>query len=73
MFKIGNDRVVNLWSNGVFASPAAGPIYGAAVATSAMELDYVGGVSLVPEPATRTMTLFALGLAGLLARRGRRL
>jgi hypothetical protein len=72
MFKIGNDRVVNLWSNGVFAGPAVGPIYGAAVATSAIALDYVGGVSLVPEPATRTLALVALGLAGLLARRGRR-
>ncbi len=51
MFSIGNGRVVNLFS---FGTPTgAGPMpYGVAVATSAMALDYVGGVAAVPEPGS---------------------
>lgn len=52
MFEIGGGRVVNLWSNGDPIGSGVGPIYGVAVATSASALDYVGEVTLAPEPST---------------------
>jgi hypothetical protein len=60
MFDIGGGRVVDFWSNGTISGSGAGPIYGVAVATSANALDYVGGVSLAPEP--NTLALLGGGL-----------
>ena len=51
MFGIGGGRVVDIWSNGDPAGTGVGPIYGAAVATSATALDYVGGVRSRRNPA----------------------
>lgn len=73
MFRIGDGKVVNLWSNGVFDGPAIGPIYGAAVATVDQALAYHEGltVSAVPEPATTALLLLGLGATGWAARRQR--
>lgn len=73
MFRIGDGKVVNLWSNGVFGGPAVGPIYGAAVATVDQALSYHEGltVSAVPEPATAALLLLGLGATGWAARRQR--
>lgn len=73
MFRIGEGKVVNLWSNGVFGGPAVGPIYGAAVATVDQALSYHEGlsVSAVPEPATTALMLLGLGATGWAARRQR--
>jgi hypothetical protein len=62
MFDIGGGRVVDFWSNGTPQGTGSGPIYGVAVATSAQALDYVGGVTVSPEPNT-----IALLGGGLLA------
>lgn len=72
MFRIGNGRVVNLWSNGIFGPPGSAPIeYGVGVATVDSMLDYVpGGVTVVPEPASAALMLGGLG--GLLALVSRR-
>lgn len=69
MFTIPGDRVVNFWSNGDFGGTVD---YGAAVATSAMALDYVGGVTatVVPEPGA--FVLLGSGLAGVMLLRRRR-
>jgi len=67
MFEIGGGRVVDIWSNGDPAGTGVGPIYGAAVATSATALDYVGGVTLAPEPGT--FAVLGGGLAMLVIRR----
>ncbi|MFO1320532.1 MAG: PEP-CTERM sorting domain-containing protein [Burkholderiales bacterium] len=69
MFSIGNGRVVNLWSNGDITGSGVGAIYGVAVATSAEALDYVGGVSAVPEPGTVGMVAGGLLLVGAFAAR----
>lgn len=69
MFDIGGGRVVNLWSNGDFIGSGVGPIYGVAVATSATALDYVGDVTLTPEPST--LALLGGGLVMLIVRRRR--
>ena len=61
MFTITGGDVVDFFSYGY--TPAPGPIYGVAVATSAQALDYVGGVDAVPEPSTWLTML--LGFAGL--------
>jgi hypothetical protein len=65
MFRIGNSRVVDFWSNGIFGPPGSEPVlYGAAVATVDAVLDYVPtGVAVVPEPASSA--LLVGGLAGL--------
>lgn len=60
MFDIGGGRVVDFWSNGTLSGAGTGPIYGVAVATSEVALDYVGGVTLAPEPST--VALFGGGL-----------
>lgn len=67
MFGIGGGRVVDIWSNGDPAGTGVGPIYGVAVATSATALDYVGGVTLAPEPGT--FAVLGAGLALLVIRR----
>lgn len=73
MFRIGDGKVVNVFSNGVFSGPATGPIYGVAVATVDQTLDYAGGISAaVPEPASALMLLLGLGVTGLVARQRRR-
>lgn len=71
MFRIGNGRVVDLYSNGIFGPPGSAPIeYGAAVATIDSALDYVGaGVSAVPEPGNAALILGALCMLGLVWRR----
>jgi len=71
MFSMGGGRVVDLWSNGIFGPPGSAPIeYGAAVATVDAALDYVGGVSAVPELDEASLILCGLGMLGLLRRRG---
>ena len=67
MFNLGGGRVVNLWSNGDLSGTGAGHIYGAAVATKDMALDYVGGVSAIPEPST--VALLGSGLLLIWRRR----
>ena len=71
MFRIGNGRVVDLWSNGIFGPPGSAPIeYGVGVATVDTMLDYVpAGISAVPEPESLAMLLGGLGLVGLALRR----
>lgn len=71
MFRIGDGRIVDLWSNGIFGPPGSAPIqYGAAVATLDAALDYVGGgVSAVPEPVNGALFLSGLCALGLLWRR----
>jgi hypothetical protein len=72
MFRIGNGRVVNLWSNGVFGPDAD---YGAAVATVDRALDYVSGglsVSPAPVPVPAAFWMLASGIAGLFVWKRRR-
>lgn len=71
MFRIGDARVVDVWSNGIFGPPGSVPIeYGVAVATVDKMLDYVpAGVSAVPEPESFALLLGGLGLVGLMVRR----
>jgi hypothetical protein len=72
MFEIGGGRVVNLWSNGDLSGSGFGPIYGAAVATSASALDYVGGVVQTPEPGTFALLGGGVVLLFIRRRRSRR-
>lgn len=65
MFSISGNRVVNLWSNGDPVGSGQGAIYGVAVANQADVLDYVSGVSAVPEPGT--LLVLGSGLLSLLA------
>lgn len=72
LFSIGNNQVVDVWSNGDFSGTGSGPIdYGVGVATSATALDYVGGgvVATTPEPAA--LGLLGSGLLGMLLWRRR--
>lgn len=71
MFRIGNGRVVDLWSNGIFGPPQSAPIeYGVAVATADSALDYVpAGISAVPEPSDASLLGSGLALLGLAYRR----
>lgn len=72
MFRIGDGKVVNLWSNGVFDGPTEGPIYGVAVATVDNLLSYQQGITVaVPEPATVAMLLLGLSAVGWQVRRRR--
>lgn len=67
LFTLGNGDVVNLWSNGVVPGDPSID-YGVTVATSATQLDSVGGgVSVTPEPGT--LWLLGTGAAGVLMRR----
>jgi hypothetical protein len=66
LFEIDGGMVVNLWSNGDFGN---GHIdYGVAVVTPDNALDYVAGVSAVPEPSS--LALLGIALTGALAWRG---
>lgn len=70
MFRIGNGRVVNLWSNGTFGGGA--PVtYGVHVASVDQLLTTVDGVTVtaVPEPTTIAMLLAGLGVVGGALRR----
>jgi hypothetical protein len=71
MFRIGNGRVVDFWSNGIFGPPGSAPIeYGAAVATVDSALDYVpAGITALPEPETNALMVVGLALLGLAYRR----
>lgn len=71
MFRIGDGRVVDLWSAGIFGPPGSAPVfYGVGVATVDSMLDYVPtGISAVPEPASVALMLGGLGLVGLTTRR----
>lgn len=71
MFRIGDGRVVDLWSNGIFGPPGSAPMeYGVGVATVDSALDYVGGgVSAVPEPVSGALFMSGLCTLGLLLRR----
>jgi hypothetical protein len=69
MFGIGGGRVVDLWSNGTPSGSGNGPIYGVGVATAATALDYVGGVTVTPEPGT--LSLLGAGLLAFLGSKKR--
>lgn len=71
MFRIGNGRVVDLWSGGIFGPPGSAPIfYGMGVATVDAMLDYVPtGISAVPEPGSAALIFGGLGLLALTIRR----
>ena len=70
MFEIGDGRIVNFWSNGIF--DGGSPDYGAAVATPAMALDYVGGISVAPVPLPAPLALLVGGLLALVPWRRRK-
>ena len=66
MFRIGDGRVVDLWSNGDFG---AGADYGVALATTDLALDYVGGgvtATIAPIPLPGSAWMLAGGLLALL-------
>jgi hypothetical protein len=67
MFRIGDNRVVDLWSNGDFG---AGPDYGVAIATTDMALGYVAGgvtAAIAPVPLPASAWMLAGGLLALFA------
>ncbi|HET9069382.1 MAG TPA: hypothetical protein VFN28_12115 [Amaricoccus sp.] len=66
MFRIGDNRVVDVWSNGDFG---AGADYGVALATTDAALDYVAGgvtASIAPVPLPGSAWMLAGGLLALL-------
>lgn len=72
LFNIGNGRVVNIWSNGVFGANGIAD-YGASVSTANMSLDYVeSGVTATTTPEPGTLWLVGSGLVGVLGLRRRR-
>lgn len=72
LFNIGNGRVVNIWSNGVFGANGVAD-YGASVSTANTSLDYVGsGVTVTTTPEPGTLWLVGSGLVGVLGLRRRR-
>jgi hypothetical protein len=71
MFDIGGGQVVDFWSNGDISGSGTGPIYGVAVATHDAALDYVGGVTVTPEPNSVALLGAGLLLLGLLVWRRR--
>jgi hypothetical protein len=66
MFRIGNGRVVDLYSNGIFGPPGSAPItYGVGVATVDAAIDYVANGVIVAVPEPTSAGLMFLGLAGM--------
>jgi hypothetical protein len=67
LFDIGDGRVVNFWSNG---DSGSGVDYGVAVATSAMslDLDYVIGGVVVPEPGSLALLVAGIALFAAIRR-----
>ena len=64
MFGIGGGRAVDLFSNGVGFGPP-GAVFGVAVATPDMLLDYVGNGVAASTPEPSTWAMMVLGFAGL--------
>ncbi|HZZ44616.1 MAG TPA: hypothetical protein VFE58_16900 [Tepidisphaeraceae bacterium] len=71
MFTISTGQVVGLWSNGQIPGAPTDPApYGVAVADATNTYDYVGGVTLVPEPVVGMMGMVGVGLVMMRRRKG---
>jgi PEP-CTERM motif-containing protein len=70
LLNIGNDRVLNIWSNG--AGPNGIADYGASVSTADQALDRLdGGVTATTTPEPASLWLIASGVAGMVGFRRR--
>ena len=57
LFSIGNNQVVDIWSNGNTPGSVPSDIYGLTVATAQKDLDYESsGITLTPEPNVSVLT-----------------
>ncbi len=66
VFHTASGKSVNFWSNGDFGG---GPTYGVGVTDGTDVLDYVGNVSVVPEPVEWSVIAGGVLVVGALARR----